>query len=103
MYAQFDPSNLIVAGDGPTAPDYRGYSSWEAPGYGVFDLFAGYNIYSGNSKVDIMASMNNALNKVYMTDVFFPSGITPNNYNAINTVGWFGLGRRFNIGIKVTL
>lgn len=103
MYAQFDPSNLKVAGDGPTAPDYRGYSSWEAPGYGVFDLFAGYNIYSGNSKVDIMASMNNALNKVYMTDVFFPSSVTPNNYNATNTVGWFGLGRRFNIGIKVTL
>ena len=103
MYAQFDPSNLKIDGDGPSAKDYRGYRSWEAPGYGIFDLFAGYNIFSGKTNVDFMATMNNVFDKVYMTDVFFPSGITPNNYNATNTVGWFGLGRRINLGIKVTL
>ncbi len=102
MYAQFDPSNLRVEGTGATTKDYRGYSSWKAPAYGICDLYAGYNIHTTYINLDIFGTLNNVFNKFYMTDVFFPTGVTPNNYNATNTVGWFGLGRRINVGIKIT-
>lgn len=103
MWAQFDPSNLQIVGDGSNAKDYRGAKPWQAPAYGIFDLYAGYNIASGKTNVDLFGTMNNVLNTVYLTDVFFPSGITPDAYNATNATGWFGLGRRFTIGIRVTL
>jgi hypothetical protein len=46
--------------------------------------------------------MNNVLDVVYMTDASFASGVTPNNFNALNSRGWMGLGRRITVGVKVT-
>lgn len=104
MYAQFDPTKLTVTGSGSAEKDYRRTESWKLPGFGLVNLFVGYSIKSNkNAKVDIVASMNNVLNTVYMTDGFFSSSTTPDKYNALNSIGWFGLGRRINIGIKVTL
>lgn len=103
MYAQFDPTALKIVGSGTTEKDYRRTESWKMPGFGLYNLFIGYSVQTKRStKIDIVASMNNVLNTVYMTDAFFASTVTPDKYNAVNSIGWMGLGRRVNIGIKLT-
>jgi len=62
----------------------------------------GYTIRSGKTVVNLIASMNNVMNLVYMTDAFYSASLTADKYNAINSVGWMGLGRRINISAKVT-
>jgi hypothetical protein len=103
MYAQFDPTALKIVGSGSAEKDYRRTESWKMPGFGLYNLFLGYSCFTTrNTKIDIVASMNNVLNTVYMTDAFFSSTVTPDKYNALNSIGWMGLGRRINIGIKLT-
>ncbi len=104
MYAQFDPTAFEYVNK---TTDYRnqGYDSWKMPGYGLFDLFMGYNITAGKILVSITASMNNVLNVIYLTDASFPSvssGVGPNNYNALNSYGFMGQGRRINLGVRIT-
>ena len=104
MYSQFDPTALKVVKTGTVVNDYRGVDSWRMPGFGLVNLFAGYTMYAkNNTRLDIVASMNNVLNTVYMTDATFTSATKPNNYNATNSNGWLGLGRRVNVGVKLTL
>lgn len=98
MYAQFDPTKLVL--DVAANKDYRQMDSWKMPAYGIFDLYMGYTLKSGRTIVDLTALMNNVLNTVYMTDATF--SVTPDNYNAMNSYGWMGLGRRVNVGVKVT-
>lgn len=108
MYAQFDPTKLVY--DEKNNKDYKRTESWRMPAYGLFDLYMGYRISANNVKVEITASMNNVLNTVYMSDATFvtngpassPEGITPDKYDAAHSTGWMGLGRRINIGVKVT-
>lgn len=104
MYAQFDPTAFQYA---KTSSDYRGkgYDSWKTPGYGLFDLFIGYKINSDKVNVTITASMNNVLSTTYLTDASFPStssGIYPDKYNALNSYGFMGQGRRINLGVRIT-
>ena len=98
MYAQFDPTSLRVS----RANDFRQIDSWRMPGYGLLNMFVGYEISSKKTIVNITASMNNVLDVVYMTDASFASAVTPNNFNALNSRGWMGLGRRITVGVKVT-
>ena len=100
MYAQFDPNKLVL--DNSTKKDYRKIDAWKMPSFGVADLYMGYTIRSGKTVVNLIASMNNVMNLVYMTDAFYSSSLTADKYNAINSVGWMGLGRRINISAKVT-
>lgn len=101
MYAQFDPTALVLNDNGT---DYRRSESWKMPAYGLFDLYLGYRIMANRAKVEITASMNNVLNTVYLTDATFTNdaSILPSNYDAAHSSGWMGLGRRINIGVKVT-
>jgi iron complex outermembrane receptor protein len=98
MYAQFDPTKLTI--DNVTKKDYRQMDSWKMPAFGLVDLYMGYTIRKGKTVVELIASMNNVLNVVYMTDATFST--TPDNYNALNSYGWMGLGRRINVAAKIT-
>jgi hypothetical protein len=102
IYSQFDPSVLTVTTVNGTVKDYRNTESWKMPGYGTLNLFMGYAVKYNKSIVNITASMTNVLNVAYLTDASFPSATNPNNYSAVNSVGYMGQGRMVNLGVKVT-
>jgi iron complex outermembrane receptor protein len=104
MYAQFDPTAFKI--DKTTSgKDYRNSKadSWRMPAYGVLDFFLGYTIKGEKSTITINASMNNVLNIVYMTDASYSQNVAPSGYsNPANTLGYMGMGRRINVGVKVS-
>ena len=100
MYAQFDPTALAL--DNSTLKDYSQTDSWKMPAYGLVDLYMGYTVRKGKTQIEFITLMNNVLNVVYMTDASFTSATKPDQYNATNSNGWMGLGRRINIGVKIT-
>jgi outer membrane receptor protein involved in Fe transport len=107
MYAQFDPSKFgqsINNDPNIDKTDYRIYKkdTWQMPGYGLVDLFAGYTIKLEKVTVNITASINNLMNTVYVTDASFGSAVKPTDYNALNAQVYMGQGRRGNIGFKIT-
>ncbi len=104
MYAQFDPTVFSQKKRSPDRTDYRSskVDAWKMPGYGLLDFFLGYTIKSVKTTVTINASVNNVLNTVYITDASYAFGTTPLNYNVLNTNVYMGMGRRYNVGIKVT-
>jgi len=104
MYAQFEPSAFNLSQENKNGK-VLAKDSWLMPGYGLLDLYVGYTIKQKKSTISIIALMNNVLNTVYMTDAQFASTINgvpivPEQFNALNSYGWMGLGRRINIGIK---
>lgn len=103
MYAQFDPSALRIVKSGNTVKDYRGLDSWKMPSYHLLDLYLGYKRKIGACEATFTAGINNVLNVVYLTDASFTaSGITPDKYVPSIANAYMGLGRRFNIGAKIT-
>jgi hypothetical protein len=111
-YASFDPTTL----DSVNA----NRESWKMPGYGMLDLFAGYNLKVGKKYgINFGASVTNTLNAVFITDAqnnglntrtvggYDAKGalISRNigsRFNAESAGVFFGQGRRFNISIKFT-
>jgi outer membrane receptor protein involved in Fe transport len=104
MYSQFDPTKYSLNEKGTDPTDYRSLKkdTWQMPGYGLVDLFAGYTIKLEKVSVNINASINNLLNTTYVTDASYSSTLTPDKYNAINALVFMGQGRRGNIGFKIT-
>lgn len=90
MYADFDPSRRNNAND--RAQSYR------VPSYSVFDLHAGYDIQLSHCNINFYASVNNLFDKFYIergTD-----GVT---HNLDSFSGYWGFGRTFSFGVKVTI
>src|ERR1035437_7527527 len=90
-YANFDPSSLS------THPDHE---SWKMPGYGLVDLFVGYDHIVWKMKIGITAGVSNVLNTVYITDGLNNSS-GKQNFDATSATVYMGMARRFNVGLRI--
>jgi len=72
--------------------------SWRLPAYTLIDLSAGYEIpFGGKFKVNIYGTMNNVLNTMYLNEAKGNGG-----FNATYSLVYFGVGRTFIFGTKLT-
>lgn len=78
----------------------KGRESWKMPSYGLMDLNGGYEIPFGAFKVNIYATVNNLLNTIYISDAQ-NNGIG-GNFNATSATVYFGMGRTYIFGAKLT-
>lgn len=88
-YANFDPIKLVGAD--------KDRESWKMPNYGLLDIYAGYNFNYWKLKFDISAGMVNALNTTYISDAQNGAKFDPTT-----AMVFVGMGRRFNIGLKIS-
>ena len=80
--------------------DNRGRESWKIPGYGLWDLSASYELSFKVFKVSIYGTMNNVLNARYINDAQ-NNGVKA-NFDAASATVFFGVGRTFVFGTKLT-
>ncbi len=107
-YSEFDPFSLFDGNEGR--------QSWKIPAYGLLDIHVGYAIYLGKSKIDIRASVFNALNTSYISSAMNNQGITQyyysnpdydypsafrGNFDASSASVFMGYGLRSNLSVKV--
>ena len=87
-YANFDPTNLTGIN--------ANRESWKMPAYGIMDFNFGYDISYKKLKFTLSGGVMNVLNAVYITDA--QNG---QNFDASTATVFVGMGRRFNVGLKV--
>lgn len=95
-YANFQATDL----KNKDGIDNRGKESWRIPAYGLWDLSAGYEFPFKVFKVNIYGTMNNVLNKRYINDA--QNNGAAANFDATSATVFFGVGRTFNFGTKLT-
>jgi iron complex outermembrane receptor protein len=89
-YANFDPVGLIGKN--------KDRESWKMPSYGLLDFNFGYDIKLWKFKATINGGVMNVLNAIYITDA--QNGV---NFDGATSTVFVGMGRRFNIGLRVML
>ncbi len=105
-YSQFDPFSLSPSIN-PNYLDSEGNprDSWEMPSFFLIDLHAGYRFKFDNFDIKLRASVLNLLDQQYISDAqnndSYSSGY--NDFDAKSAGVWFGLGRRFNVSVMITL
>jgi hypothetical protein len=87
-YANFDPLLL--------QDENKDKESWKMPDYGILDINAGYEFKAWKMFFGINGGVSNLLNTVYITDA--QNGA---DFNASTATVFVGMGRRFNIGLKI--
>lgn len=87
-FANFDPILLTE--------DNKDHESWQMPNYALLDLFAGYEFSYWKMKLVLSAGVTNLLDKVYISDA--QNGI---DFDANTALVFMGMGRRFNIGLRI--
>jgi iron complex outermembrane recepter protein len=94
-YSNFVPINLTdnTAGGGSNNKDR---DSWRMPNYGLCDVFLGYNFDYWKLKFGITAGVLNVLNTTYITD-----GTNGINFDATTATVYMGMGRRYNIALRI--
>lgn len=84
------------------ARDDRGKESWRIPAYHMWDLSAGYEFPFKVFKVNIYGTMNNVLNTRYINDAQNNGLNGSAGFDATSATVFFGVGRTFTIGTKLT-
>ncbi len=105
-YSNFDPLDYDVVNNAWAFENGEPRQSWRMPNYYIVDVHAGYRLYIKKIKVDLRASILNLLDEVYITDADnndSHTGQGTNSFNASSAGVFFGLGRRFNISLKITI
>ena len=95
-YADFDPLSL----NGENASR----ESWMIPQYQLFDMHAGYKFnITKNNKIDVKFSLLNILNTIYISDAQNndPFNASYQDFDAKSAGVFFGLGRRYNVSLKI--
>jgi iron complex outermembrane receptor protein len=88
-YANFDPVGLVG--------NNKDRESWKMPSYSLLDLNFGYDIkFLNKYKATLSGGVMNLLNSVYITDA--QNGV---NFDAATATVFVGMGRRFNVGLKM--
>jgi hypothetical protein len=88
-YANFDPTGLIGTN--------KDRESWKMPSYGLLDFNFGYDMkFIKKLNVTLNGGMMNILNAVYISDAQNGAG-----FDAASSTVYVGMGRRFNLGLKV--
>ncbi len=89
-YATFNAIDLTDAN--------KNRDSWKLPSYNLLDLSLGYEIpVKGIIKVNLYGTVNNVLNTMYISDAQGSGG-----FNATSAFVYFGIGRTFVFGTKLT-
>jgi hypothetical protein len=98
-YSNFDPLTLTDNDNNPLTlnDNNKDRDSWRMPDYSLCDLFIGYNFNYWKMKFDVSAGMLNVFNKLYITD-----GQNGSKFDATTATVYMGMGRRFNIGLKIS-
>ena len=95
-YSDFDPLSLYQAN--------AGRESWKIPAYQLIDLHCGKKIklLNGN-KMDVKLSILNLLDELYISDAQNNDSYNTNyqDFDAKSAGVFFGLGRRFNVSLKM--
>ncbi len=102
-YAEFDPLSLNgKPGNVDANGDPR--QSWQMPNYFLVDLHAGYTLRYNKFKIDFRASVLNLLDEVYVSDATNNDtySTTTADFDAKSAGVFFGMGRRFNVSMKIT-
>lgn len=99
-YANFNAVDLKKYTEFGKSYDNRGRESWRIPAYGLWDLSAGYEFPFKVFKVNIYGTMNNVLNKRYINDA--QNNGAAGNFDATSATVFFGVGRTFVFGTKLT-
>jgi hypothetical protein len=89
-YADFNPYTL-------QGNDKR-TESWLMPSYYLLDIHSGYGFNMKDVRLDIRFSLLNALDHVYISDA-----TNGGYFNAGTSNVFFGLGRRYNLSLKITI
>jgi len=87
LYARYDPTDRGVEG----APE-----AWQLPDYGTFDIFLRHSFNFGKFDTTLTARMYNVFDTDYIADA-----LDGQDSNAATSLVWFGIGRSFNLGVKV--
>jgi outer membrane receptor protein involved in Fe transport len=87
-YANFDPLGLTGTN--------KDRESWQMPNYSLLDFNFGYDLKFSKYYININGGMMNVLNTFYITDA--QNG---QNFDAETATVFVGMGRRFNVGLKI--
>lgn len=105
-YADFNPFDLNPD-KFPESFDEDGnpVDAWKTPAYTLVDFHAGYTLYLKKTRFDIRASVLNAINEKYISDARDNDSYstTTHSHDAMSAGVFFGLGRRFNVSLAITL
>ncbi len=122
-YSRFDLTNLDVAynTNGSIRYDNRDRESWKMPDYGLFDVFAGYDIKYRKIRFTITGGIINIprvaisfknngrimlpsfeFNNTYISDASNNGDSNVKNFDATSATVYMGMGTRFNLGLKIT-
>lgn len=95
QYANFSPVTL--------QDDNKDKESWKMPSYAFLDLSAGYELNYDKFKVNIYTTFNNVLNTVFINDAQNNGASnSANGFDATSASVFFGAGRTFIIGTKLS-
>jgi outer membrane receptor protein involved in Fe transport len=70
--------------------------SWQMPSYGLLDFNVGYTFRVSKVYFTLNGGIMNILDKIYITDS--QNGA---NFDASSATVFVGMGRRFNLGLKI--
>lgn len=88
-YANFNPTELVGAN--------KDRDSWLMPSYGLLDFNFGYELkFFKKYSATLSGGVMNVLNEVYITDAQNGPGFDATTANV-----FVGMGRRFNVGLKI--
>ncbi len=105
-YSDFNPFDLNPDKN-PESFDEDGnpVDAWETPSYKLIDFHAGYNFNYKNVRFDLRCSVLNAFDEIYISDARDNDSYstTTHSHDAMSAGVFFGLGRRFNVSLTITL
>jgi iron complex outermembrane receptor protein len=101
-YANLDLTNYSAGtlGGVETTNKNAGRQSWRMPDYFLLDINAGYSMKVWKLKLDLRASVINALNKFYISDA--QNNALGGDFNAASATVNVGMGRRWQISLVAT-
>ncbi len=105
-YADFNPFDLNPDKN-PDSFDENGdpVDAWKTPSYILIDFHAGYSINIKKVRFDLRASILNAFNELYVSDARDNDSYstTTHSHDAMSAGVFMGMGRRFNVSLKISL
>lgn len=91
-YSNFDPLTL--------EKENKDRESWKMPSYSLIDFSTGYEMVFQGFKLNIYGTINNVFNTVYISDG--RNNASGSGFSAVNATVFFGAGRTFVFGTKLT-
>ena len=103
-YSNFNPLDLDPV-KFPESFDEDGnpVDAWKTPSYLLFDFHAGYTLYLKKVSFSLRASVLNAFNELYISDAQDNDSYstTSRSHDAMSAGVFMGLGRRFNLSLRI--